>query len=98
MNALLRILAWLLAVALVALPVVAVLNGWVGAGHWPLSRLRVQGELVRVDPAQLQATVLPSTKVETRPRIPSRVRREPGMRSKFPRRTHERSPVGRTNT
>ena len=31
MNALLRILAWLLAVALVALPVVAVLNGCVGA-------------------------------------------------------------------
>ena len=43
MNALLRILAWLLAVALVALPVVAVLNGWVGAGHWPLSRLRANG-------------------------------------------------------
>ncbi|TQC55235.1 cell division protein FtsQ/DivIB, partial [Pantoea dispersa] len=30
MNASLRILAWLLALALVALPIVAVLNGWVG--------------------------------------------------------------------
>ena len=48
MNALLRISAWLLALALVALPVVAVLNGWVGAERWPLSRLRVTGQFERV--------------------------------------------------
>lgn len=59
MNAALRILAWLLALALVALPVVAVVNGWIGADRWPLSRLRVQGEFDRVDPAQLRETVLP---------------------------------------
>lgn len=59
MNALLRIAAWMLALALVALPVVAVLNGWVGAGHWPLSRLRVTGEFRRVDGAVLRSTVLP---------------------------------------
>ena len=62
MNAALRIAAWLLAIALVALPVVAVVNGWIGAERWPLTRLRVQGELTRVDPAQLQATVLPYAK------------------------------------
>ena len=62
MNAALRILTWLLALALVALPVVAVVNGWIGAERWPLSKLRVQGELTRVDPAQLQATVLPYAK------------------------------------
>ena len=58
MNALLRILAWLLAVALVALPVVAVLNGWVGAGHWPLSRLRANGQFERVPAEQLQQALL----------------------------------------
>ncbi|WP_411832967.1 cell division protein FtsQ/DivIB [Pseudoxanthomonas mexicana] len=59
MTAILRILAWLLALALVALPVVAVLNGWIGAERWPLSRLRVHGQFEQVDPAQLRAVVLP---------------------------------------
>lgn len=59
MNALLRILAWLLAVALVALPVVAVLNGWVGAERWPLSRLRVTGQFERVQAEQLRGAVAP---------------------------------------
>lgn len=59
MNALLRILAWLLAVALVALPVVAVLNGWVGAERWPLSRLRVTGQFERVQAEQLRTAVAP---------------------------------------
>lgn len=59
MNALLRIAGWILALALVALPVVAVLNGWVGAGHWPLSRLRATGEFRRVDGVQLRRTLLP---------------------------------------
>ncbi|MBV2210240.1 MAG: cell division protein FtsQ/DivIB, partial [Thermomonas sp.] len=31
MNAALRLLGWLLAVTLVALPVVAVVEGWIGA-------------------------------------------------------------------
>ena len=39
MNVLLRLLAWLLAIAIVALPVVAVLNGWIGAERWPLAKL-----------------------------------------------------------
>lgn len=59
MSALKRPLLWLLAVALVALPVVAVVEGWMGGAHWPLHTLRVQGQLVRVDRAQLQAAVLP---------------------------------------
>jgi len=58
-NALLRISAWLLALALVALPVVAVLNGWVGAERWPLSRLRVTGQFERVQDEQLRAAVAP---------------------------------------
>ncbi len=59
MNAALRILAWLLAIALVALPVVALLNGWIGAERWPLSTLRVNSELERVDAEVLRDTVLP---------------------------------------
>ena len=59
MNALLRILAWLLAVALVASPVVAVLNGWVGAERWPLSRLRVTGQFERVQAEPLRAALAP---------------------------------------
>jgi cell division protein FtsQ len=58
-NALLRIVGWVLALGLVVLPVVAVLNGWVGAGHWPLTRLRATGEFERVDGAKLRATLLP---------------------------------------
>ena len=58
MNALLRIVAWVLAVALVALPVVAVLNGF-AAERWPLRTLRVQGALHNVDEQRLRATVLP---------------------------------------
>jgi cell division protein FtsQ len=58
-NALLRILAWTLAVALVVLPVVALLNGWIASERWPLRTLRVQGALHNVDEQQLRATVLP---------------------------------------
>jgi cell division protein FtsQ len=61
-SALLRILAWVLAVALVALPVVAVVNGWIGAERWPLSRLRVHGEFKRVDANQLRGALLPYAK------------------------------------
>jgi cell division protein FtsQ len=59
LNALLRIVGWVLALALVVLPVVAVLNGWVGAGHWPLTKLRATGEFRRVDGALLRQTLLP---------------------------------------
>jgi cell division protein FtsQ len=59
MNAFLRLFAWVLALALVILPVVAVIQGWVGAERWPLRTLRVVGDLERVDPATLRATVLP---------------------------------------
>ena len=59
MNALLRLLGWTLAVALVALPVVAVLNGWVGQDRWPLTTLRATGQFDRVDEAHLREVMLP---------------------------------------
>ena len=55
----LRVAAWTLAVALVVAPVVAVVQGWVGAERWPLRTLRVNGELHQVDPARLRAVLLP---------------------------------------
>jgi cell division protein FtsQ len=61
-GTLLRIATWTLALALVLLPVVAVVGGWVGADRWPLRTLRVQGQLQRVDPALLQKTLLPYAK------------------------------------
>ncbi|WCE05107.1 cell division protein FtsQ/DivIB [Pseudoxanthomonas sp. JBR18] len=59
MSNALRMLTWILALALVALPVVAVFNGWIGADRWPLKRLRVTGELHRVDPKLLRTVLLP---------------------------------------
>ncbi|MGH8031014.1 MAG: cell division protein FtsQ/DivIB [Luteimonas sp.] len=59
MHATLRILVWTLALALVLLPVVAMLNGWIGAERWPLRTLRIGGELKRVDAQQLRGIVLP---------------------------------------
>lgn len=59
MNALARLLVWLLAVALVALPVVAVLEGWIGADRWPLTTLRATGQFERVDDAALREALLP---------------------------------------
>jgi len=59
MSALIRILAWALALALVSLPVVALVNGWIGADRWPLRTLRIQGDLERVDAQRVRATVLP---------------------------------------
>src|SRR5690606_26665313 len=58
-NALARILAWTLAVALVALPVVAVVQGWIGAERWPLRTLRINDNLQQVDPAAVREAVLP---------------------------------------
>ncbi|WP_394003885.1 cell division protein FtsQ/DivIB [Luteimonas sp. WGS1318] len=54
-----RILAWTLALALVTLPVVAVLNGWIGADRWPLRVLRINDGLEQVDVARVREAVLP---------------------------------------
>lgn len=59
MNALLRIIAWTLAIVLVALPVVAVLNGWIAGERWPMRTLAVTGEFGQVDEAAVREAVLP---------------------------------------
>ena len=55
----LRVAVWTLALALVALPLVAVVNGWIGSERWPLRTLRMHGEMQRVDAAELRRVVLP---------------------------------------
>lgn len=59
MTALLRLIGWALAIALVALPVVALNNGWWGSERWPLTTMRVSGTFARVQPTQLQAALRP---------------------------------------
>jgi len=50
---------WAIALALVALPVVALVNGWIGTERWPLRTLRVTDGLERVDTARLREVVAP---------------------------------------
>lgn len=59
MTALMRLLGWLLAIALVSMPLVALFNGWWGSERWPLTQMRVSGTFARVQPAQLQAALRP---------------------------------------
>jgi cell division protein FtsQ len=59
MNALVRIAAWLLAITLVTLPVVAVLNGWIAGSRWPMRHLVVTGEFRQVSDAEVRQVVLP---------------------------------------
>ena len=59
MSALVRLAAWILAIGLVALPVVAVLNGWIAGERWPMRRLAVSGEFVQVDERAVREAVLP---------------------------------------
>lgn len=62
MNVLVRLLAWTLAIALFALPVAAVLNGWIYGDQLPLRRLQVTGPFTRVSAEQVRAVVLPLAK------------------------------------
>ena len=62
MNAFLRIAGIVLAIALIALPVVAVVNGWMGAERFPLTKLRVSSDARHVDDAELQKVLAPYAK------------------------------------
>ena len=55
MHGVVRFLAWIIALALVTLPVVAVLNGWIASEHWPIQRLRLTAEYQRVNAEQVRA-------------------------------------------
>ncbi len=62
MNAFLRIFGILLAIAVIVLPVVAVVNGWIGTERFPLTKLRVASDAKHVDDAELQKVLAPFAK------------------------------------
>ena len=59
MRGTIRLVAWCLAIALVALPVVGVLRGWFAADRWPVTRLTVQAEFKHVGADDIRAAVQP---------------------------------------
>ena len=56
----LRFAAWIIAITLVALPVVGVLQGWFASGRWPLRELQVHATFRHVSAAQVRAAVAPA--------------------------------------
>lgn len=59
MRGAIRLVAWVLAIALVALPVVGVLRGWFAANRWPVTQLTVQAEFKHVTEDELRTVVMP---------------------------------------
>jgi cell division protein FtsQ len=55
----LRLVAWLAALAVVALPVVGVVNGWFASDRWPFKQLRVDATFERVNADQVRSVVSP---------------------------------------
>jgi len=51
--------AWLVALVLVALPIVALVQGWFGAERFPLRQLELEGRFERVSAEQVQDAVKP---------------------------------------
>ncbi len=58
-HALTKLLAWIIALTLVALPFVGVLNGWFAADRWPVDKLDVRAEFNHVNAEQIRAATQP---------------------------------------
>jgi cell division protein FtsQ len=54
-----KLLAWGLALTLVALPILGVLNGWFASDRWPVTRLSVSAEFNHVSAEQIRAAAQP---------------------------------------
>ncbi len=54
-RALLKTLAWAIALSLIGLPVVGVLNGWFAQDRWPVRNLQVEAEFNHVSAEQIRA-------------------------------------------
>lgn len=52
-----RLLAWGIALTLVALPIVGVLNGWFAATRWPVRKIELRAEYAHVSAEQIRAAV-----------------------------------------
>jgi cell division protein FtsQ len=55
-----RLAAWLLALGLVLTPLVALLNGWLASERWPIERLRINAEYLKVDEQAVRAAAIPA--------------------------------------
>jgi cell division protein FtsQ len=53
----LKLLAWGIALTLVALPIVGVLNGWFASQRWPVRKIELRAEYGHVSAEQIRATV-----------------------------------------
>ena len=58
-HALTKLLAWTIALTLVALPFVGVLNGWFAADRWPVDKLDVRAEFNHISAEQIRAAAQP---------------------------------------
>jgi cell division protein FtsQ len=56
----LRFAAWIIAITLVALPVVGVLQGWFASDRWPVRELQVHATFSHVSATQVRTAVAPS--------------------------------------
>jgi cell division protein FtsQ len=56
---LLKLIAWAIAITLVALPIIGVLNGWFASDRWPVTKLDVRAEFNHVSAEQIRAAVAP---------------------------------------
>ncbi len=52
----LKLVAWMFALTLIALPLIGVLNGWFAADRWPLRYVKVEAEFNHVSAEQIRAT------------------------------------------
>ena len=59
MKGTIRLIAWCLAIALVALPIVGVLRGWFASERWPVTKLTVQAEFRHLGADDIRAAVRP---------------------------------------
>ena len=59
MKSLPLICRWMVAIGVVLLPIIVVLNGWVGRSRWPLTRLQIIGQLHHVSSSDVRLAVLP---------------------------------------
>jgi cell division protein FtsQ len=54
-----RLIAWLIALALVALPIVGLMQGWFASGSWPIRTLNVEAEYDHVSAPAIRRAILP---------------------------------------
>jgi cell division protein FtsQ len=53
----LKLLAWGIALTLVALPIIGVLNGWFASARWPVRQIELRAEYGHVSAEQIRSTV-----------------------------------------